>query len=86
MKQIIGIFSVSIILALSLFSCKKDKSTAPDLGYNYFPDQVGRYVVYDVDSFYYNDFTNQTDTFKFQLKEKIQSIYYDNQNRIFSFN
>lgn len=62
-------------------SCKKDKATAPNMGYNYFPDQAGRYVIYDVDSFYYDDFNNKTDTFKFQLKEKIHSVFTDNQNR-----
>lgn len=51
------------------------------MGYNYFPTDIGYYVVYDVDSFYHNDFTSKVDTFKFQLKEKIQSIYNDNQNR-----
>ena len=50
------------------------------MGYNYFPNQAGKYVVYDVDSFYYANSTT-IDTFKFQLKEKIQSIYPDNQNR-----
>lgn len=55
----------------------------PDMGYNYFPNQVGKYVVYDVDSFYYDNFYNpvKIDTFKFQIKEKIESIYADNQNR-----
>ena len=62
------------------------------MGYTYFPDQVGKYVIYDVDSFFYdgiiptynysNSFqTAKIDTFKFQVKEKIQSVYYDNQNR-----
>ncbi len=81
MKRIFKLFITSSILALGFYSCKKDKSTAPDMGYNYFPDQVGKYVVYDVDSFYYYNSPVIIDTFKFQVKEKIQSIYYDNQNR-----
>lgn len=92
MKQIIAPCLIFFLIALGLFSCKKDKSTAPDMGYNYFPDQVGKYVIYDVDSFFYDGniptlnynntfFTAKIDTFKFQVKEKIQSIYYDNQNR-----
>ncbi|MBA3705358.1 MAG: hypothetical protein H0W84_05515 [Bacteroidetes bacterium] len=51
------------------------------MGHNYFPTDVGYYVVYDVDSFFYDDFNNRIDTFKFQLKEKIQSVYTDNENR-----
>ncbi len=64
-----------------LYSCKKDEASVPDFGYNFSPEQVGKYIVYDVDSFYYNDFTNQVDSFKFQIKEKIESFYYDNENR-----
>ncbi len=88
MKQLSGIFFISFVLACGIVSCKKDQAIEPDLGYNYFPDQIGRYVVYDVDSFFYDDFNVDPisriapiDTFKFQLKEKIQSVYLDNQNR-----
>ncbi|MDQ3047969.1 MAG: hypothetical protein M3R27_10505 [Bacteroidota bacterium] len=64
-------------------SCKKDNGAPPDMGYNYFPDQPGNYVIYNVDSFYYDDFYDPTtiDTFKFQLKEKIESVFMDNQGR-----
>ncbi len=68
-------------MGLGFSSCKKDKAIAPDMGYTYFPNQVGRYIVYNVDSFYYDDFNKKTDTFKFQLKEKIQSVFTDNENR-----
>jgi hypothetical protein len=75
-------------LAVGFLSCKKDNNSTLDMGYNYFPNQVGRYVVYDVDSFHYEDqninpntHAAKIDTFKFQLKEKIQSIFQDNQNR-----
>ena len=60
-------------------SCKKDE--APDVGYNYFPDRVGKYVIYEVDSISKDDQINVNDTFKMQLKEVIQSIYTDNQGR-----
>ncbi len=69
-------------------SCKKDNPVGINMGYNYFPTDVGRYVIYDVDSIYYdnanlNSHTHlaPADTFKFQLKEKIESIYSDNLNR-----
>ncbi|MGQ0828630.1 MAG: hypothetical protein ACT4ON_09570 [Bacteroidota bacterium] len=84
MKKYISIFFISVILVPGFFSCKKDKAATPDMGYNYFPSETGTYVVYNVDSFYYNDFNVPTtiDTFRFQLKEKIQSLYYDNENRL----
>jgi len=81
MKPISFFLFISLILLTGVSSCKKDIETAPDMGYNYFPVEVGKFVVYTVDSFYYNDFTSAIDTFKFQLKEKIQSTYLDNQNR-----
>jgi hypothetical protein len=81
MKYAIPIFSIIFIFASSVSSCKKEKQEAFDMGYSYFPEQAGNYIVYDVDSFYYNDFSDHIDTFKFQLKEKVESIFPDNQNR-----
>lgn len=83
MQKIISFFFVLLVVVSGSFSCKKEKDPDPDMGYNYFPNQVGKYVIYDVDSFYYNDFNVPLtiDTFKFQIKEKIQSTYLDNQNR-----
>lgn len=78
-RALAGILFLSI-MASGIFSCKKD-GKVPDMGYNYFPDKPGRYVVYDVDSFFYDDFTGNIDTAKFQLKEKVESIFMDNQNR-----
>ncbi len=81
MKYITPLFSIFIILACSIFSCKKEKKQALDMGYTYFPEKAGNFVIYDVDSFYYNDFSDHIDTFKFQLKEKVESVFPDNENR-----
>ncbi len=81
MRQIAGLFFISVILSAGFVSCKKEKDPGPDFGYNYFPEKVGSYVIYNVDSFYYYNTPTIIDTFKFQLKEKIQSTYPDNQNR-----
>lgn len=82
MRPVFSILFITTLLALTLFSCKKDVSTL-DMGYDYFPDAVGHYVIYDVDSTYYDDFFSpvKATNYKFQLKEKIESIFYDNQNR-----
>lgn len=83
MKNFPFILLISVILLSGSSSCKKDAAAKPDLGYNYFPDQIGKYVIYNVDSFYYDNafYPVKIDTFKFQIKEKIQSIFNDNQNR-----
>ncbi len=60
-------------------TCKRDGAPQPDMGYNYFPNKVGKYVIYNVDSIVYN--AEVADTFRFQIKEKIESIFPDNQNR-----
>jgi hypothetical protein len=81
LKKTVSIFVA--LVAICLYSCKKDPGVPFDMGYNYFPDQVGKYVVYNVDSIYYNSFysPSRKDTFKFQIKEKIESIFTDNEGR-----
>ncbi len=47
MKKIFSLLFVCVILA----SCKKDdEPVVVDLGYDYFPNQVGTYIIYEVDS------------------------------------
>ena len=75
-------FSVFIILSsILLFGCKKDKETTTiDLGTNYFPREVGSWVIYDIDSIIHDDNDAQLgyiDTFKYQFKEVIESKYTD---------
>jgi hypothetical protein len=77
-------FTIFILGLFLIFSCKKnDSDNTPDIGKDYFPIKVGSYIIYDVDSSFYDDFyiPTKVTTTQFQLKEKIQSIYYDNQNR-----
>ena len=84
MKKIVHIFSFLIFLfAVLFYSCKKDKATeAPiDFGYNYFPDDIGRYIIYEVDSIAYDDQIHTPDTTKYLLKEVIASISPDNSGR-----
>lgn len=68
------------ISILVLHSCKKDNPAQEsiDFGYNYFPDDIGRYVIYSVDSIHY-DLTY--DTVQYLLMEKIESTFLDNTNR-----
>jgi hypothetical protein len=74
---------ISISLLAILASCKKDKEvTAVDVGYGYFPDEVGHYVIYEGDSISYKDDQQEPhDTFRFLTKEIIESVYTDNEGR-----
>ena len=68
-------------LIFNLYSCKKDSTIVLDAGYAYFPNKAGHYIIYDVDSIVHNDFKKTVDTFRFQLKEYIESVFYDNSGR-----
>ena len=72
---------VLVLMIVFTHSCKKDTIATIDLGYNYCPVKIGKYVIYDVDSIVKSgDF--KADTFKFQIKEQIDSIVTDNVGRI----
>ena len=75
--------SIVIVLSFILFSCKKDDVVPEklDLGYDYFPVKVGQYLIYDVDSIAYLQPSGDTVIEKFRIKESIEAIYKDNQNR-----
>lgn len=65
------------LITLLGLSCKKNDTTTVNMGYHYFPVNVGHWVSYLVDSISYNDFTHTIDTSQFQIKEKIESEYVD---------
>ncbi len=69
-----------LLLALAV-SCKKQNADPVEMGYRYFPVNTGHWVIYDVDSISYNDFTGTVDSFNFQIKELVQSDFVDNQGR-----
>lgn len=68
----------SVIIALALlYSCSKDNSVVSNLGYSYFPTNVGHWVEYEVDSIVVDDFNQTIDTFQFQIREEIDSLFVD---------
>jgi len=74
---------LSLFLIIGFYSCKKDKTLPPvNMGYNYFPINIGHWVIYQVDSIVWDDFTHKSGTFHYKIKELIESEYLDNSNRI----
>ena len=61
--------------------CKKKTESPPDLGYDYAPELIGKYVVYDVDSTIYDDFNNDITYYKYSIKEKYEEAFTDNESR-----
>ncbi|MCH7605309.1 hypothetical protein IID24_04970 [Patescibacteria group bacterium] len=75
------IILISIILFLA--SCKKDDPIVVDVGYGYFPVEIGSWIIYDVDSTVWDDFDKISivTNYKYQIKEVIESSYLDAQGR-----
>ncbi|HXU25984.1 MAG TPA: hypothetical protein VN698_02040 [Bacteroidia bacterium] len=77
-SQYYCIFAILVLF----FSCKKNATVAPpDLGYDYYPGKIRSYVIYDVDSVVYRQVQGDTLKFKFQIKETMDTLITDNQNR-----
>ena len=77
-------FLFFIIMILAVASCKKETETLSfDLGYNYFPDDSGSFVIYKVDSVLYNNFNpSQLKRYStYYLKEIINEQFIDNLGR-----
>lgn len=75
-------FLVFVFFAVTIASCKKeDKKVTVNLGYIYFPTNVGHYIIYDVDSINKDCFTGVLTKGYYQIKEIIESLFYDNANR-----
>lgn len=78
-KILIACFAVALMC--SFVSCKKDAEVDTDIGYGYFPTQVGHWVIYEIDSTVYDDFLNDTFVYRYQVKEILESEFVDNQGR-----
>lgn len=82
MKIQSNLLLILLIFFAVQYSCKKDSTLPPvDMGYDYFPTTQGKWIIYQVDSIHYNDFTNTSDTFHFQIKEFIESKFLDGNSR-----
>lgn len=83
MRQVYHIALFFFFTGVAFYSCKKDVETVPpvNMGYNYFPEDIGSYVIYEVDSIAYDDKSHAPDTTRYLLKEVIASSFIDNSGR-----
>ncbi len=77
LKNKIAVFSLLVIIA----SCKKEKEEPVNFNYEYAPQTIGHYCIYDVMEITHDDATNIHDTITYKLKEKIESSFIDDQGR-----
>lgn len=70
------------LVAASLFcGCAKDDPPEVDLGYGYYPRQVGSWVEYQVDSLWRDDSFQILDSVSYRLLEKVVEAYTDPEGR-----
>ncbi len=74
-KQLLAISTLFVCIFFS--SCEKSGTIKEELFHEYFPVDAGHWVIYDVDSIYHDDFTGETDTFYYQVKEVFNSYFID---------
>jgi len=82
-SMIFGLFVAGICFS----SCKHETLAPSDVGYKYFPTNIGHWAAYNVDltvwdDFYPVDSPQHIQTFIFDIKEIIESDFYDNENRL----
>lgn len=65
------------------WSCKKKTSPAQsiDVGKDYYTVAVGNYLVYDVDSIVYDEFTFDSTHYKYRIKERIEEEFTDTEGK-----
>jgi hypothetical protein len=77
------IFLICIYM-LTLSSCTKNQSeTLPLMGSNYYSLQIGRTLIYNLDSIIFDPQPNKSikiDTFRWQIREVVKDTFRDNSN------
>lgn len=80
LKMLSALFAAAMMCSFG--SCKKDAEVETDIGYGYFPTEIGHWVIYEIDSTVYDDFEGDTDIYRYQVKELLESEFIDNEGRI----
>lgn len=74
---------VAFLLSVIFFGCKKDNTVNDSvyLGYNYFPQQPGDTLIYEVHVRYKDELVLTPLDSTYQLLERVESVFDDNANR-----
>lgn len=70
-------FAVALLIGLPLMGCRSAGSDPISPGYDYFPLETGRYVIYDVDEQQYSPIATMPANRAYQLKEVVGAPYAD---------
>jgi hypothetical protein len=71
---------VSLLCSAALWGCKDETEPATDvaMGREYYPVQVGKFIEYNVDSFFLNDFDCSTTPAHYQVRDEVTDTFTDN--------
>jgi len=76
------LFAIALIISVVFCSCGDTDEDLPiDKGYEYFPTEVGKLLIYQADSTVWNKFKDTTYQVNFFVKEEIVDSYTDSQGR-----
>jgi len=64
-----------------LSACQKTSQSKLQAAYDYFPDSIGYWIDYRVDSIFIDQLAGIRDTFSYYLREEIGETFLDNDNR-----
>lgn len=86
MPRSIKFFLFFLLIITGFWSCKHETITPDTSFYNYFPSNIGHWIKYSVDSVGWDDYYAVTDPhhrteYHYQIKEKIESYFYDIEGR-----
>jgi hypothetical protein len=83
-KIIIPFLTVLAGFSLLLSSCEKDNEDLSGYseGYNYFPLEIGKYIIYNVDSTYWDDALQTQVIRRSQMRYDVADTFRDNEDRL----
>ena len=70
-----------IFICSVIDGCKPDHIVLENPSINYLPTTIGKWIIYDIDSTYYNDFDMSVNHYTFQIMERIDASFTDNEGR-----
>lgn len=82
-KKSLPFLLLAFALNIALFSCRKpdDKPAPPQAEQEYYPLEVGKYVIYDVDSTVWDDTFCIERFYNYQIMHIVSDTFTDNQGR-----
>lgn len=82
-KKSFSFLLLAFALNIALFSCKKpdDRPAPPEAEQEYFPLEVGKWVIYDVDSTIWDDTFCVERFYHYQVRHLVADTFTDEQNR-----